>query len=379
MAKSYQITSGAVPRPQRVLIYGVEGVGKTTLAAQFPSPLFIDTEGSSGHLDVRRLPAPSSWTELLEEVRWVRDFPAECGGTLVIDTLDWAERMCFEHVCKQKSWESIEDPGYGKGYTFAYEEFGKLVDLLTECRDAGLNVVGVCHAIKEKVEQPDEMGAYDSWGPKLLNSRKTSIAAMVKEWADAALFLNFKTVVVGTDPDKNGNARKHKAQNGKDRIVCASHAAAWDAKNRWGLPDEFKLDWAVIAPYVPVPCFAMPPAQAAPEVTPAEIDEGRVAPVPFDAPAEVVMEGGDNMGTTAPYAPEPVPPRAPEHLRKLDRLLAAEGIDRQDFVRAVALRTGYVTEGTPFESIAPDLAAWAETIVPQIKQYIDAGMPAEGK
>lgn len=374
---NYQITSGAVPKPQRVLIYGVEGVGKTTLAAQFPSPLFIDTEGSSDHLDVRRLPAPDTWATLLDEVRWVRDFPYECGGTLVVDTLDWAERLCAEHVCKREEWDSIETPSYGKGYTYVYEEFGRLLNLLTECRDAGLNVVCVCHAVKERVEQPDEMGAYDSWGPKLLNSRKTSIAAMAKEWADAVLFLNFKTIVVATDVDKNGKARKHKAQNGKDRVMYASHAAAWDAKNRWGLPDELPLGYDAIAPHVPAPAFAMP---AAPAVSQADIDAARSMPVPFEEPpfegAELVMEGGDNHGTTEKYEPEPVPPRAPEHLRKLARMIAEAGISREDFVRAVARRTGYVTEGTPFESIAPDLAAWAETVVPQIKQYIDAGMPA---
>lgn len=370
---AYEITSGAVPMPQRVLIYGVEGVGKTTLAAQFPSPLFIDTEGSTSHLDVRRLPAPSTWAELLDEVRWVRDFPAECGGTLVVDTLDWAERMCFAHVCKQKGWTSIEDPGYGKGYTLAYEEFGKLVNLLTECRDAGLNVVCVSHAIKEKVEQPDEMGSYDAWAPKLLNSRKTSIAAMVKEWADAVLFLNYRTVVVAADE----KGRKHKAQNGKDRVMYATHAAAWDAKNRWGLPDEMPLGYGPIAPHVPAP----EPGNPAMAATAAEIEAAREIPVPFDAPAPGadVEVGGDNLGTTAAFSGEPVPPRAPEHLRKLARLLAEAGIGRQEFVVAVARRTGYVTETTPFESIAPDLAAWAETVVPQIKQYIDAGMPAEGK
>lgn len=366
---AYQITSGVVPKPQRVLIYGVEGVGKTLLASRFPSPLFIDTEGSSDHVDVRRLPAPTSWQMLLDEVAWIRDFPAECGGTLVVDTLDWAERLCFEHVCKQNGWKSIEDPSWGKGYTITYEEFGKLMNLLTEVRDAGLNVVAVCHAVKAKVEQPDEMGTYDSWMPKLLDGKKTSIAAMAKEWADAVLFLNYRTIVVAADD----SGKKYKAQNGKDRVMYTTHAAAWDAKNRWGLPDELPLDWSYIAPHVPVPSFS-----AAASVTQAEIEAARDMPVPFDG-ADVAMEGGDNRGVGEPYDEEPVPPRAPEHLRKLAGMLAEAGIDRQEFVVAVARRTGYVTEGTPFESIAPDLAAWAETVVPQIKQYIDAGMPAEGK
>lgn len=361
---AYQITSGVVPKPQKVLLYGPEGIGKSSLAARFPSPLFIDTEGGSAHLDVRRLPSPSSWSMLLDEVAWVRDFPAECGGTLVVDTADWAESLCQEHVCARAGKSGIEDFGYGKGYVYVKEEFGKLLNLLSECCERGLNVCVTAHAQIVKFEQPDEMGAYDRWELKL--ARKHT-APMLKEWADAVLFLNYRSIVV---KDENG---KYKAQNGKDRVMYATHAATWDAKNRWGLPDELPLDWSHIAPHVPVPSFS-----AAASVTQAEIEAARDMPVPFDG-ADVTMEGGDNRGVGEPYAEEPVPPRAPEHLRKLAGMLAEAGIGRQEFVVAVARRTGYVTEGTPFESIAPDLAAWAETVVPQIKQYIDAGMPAEGK
>ena len=361
---AYQITSGVVPKPQKVLLYGPEGIGKSSLAARFPSPLFIDTEGGSAHLDVRRLPSPSSWSMLLDEVAWVRDFPAECGGTLVVDTADWAESLCQEHVCARAGKSGIEDFSYGKGYVYVKEEFGKLLNLLSECCERGLNVCVTAHAQIVKFEQPDEMGAYDRWELKL--ARKHT-APMLKEWADAVLFLNYRSIVVR---DENGKA---KAQNGKDRVMYATHAATWDAKNRWGLPDELPLDWAHIAPHIPVLSFS-----AAASVTQAEIEAARDMPVPFDG-ADVAMEGGDNRGVGEPYAEETVPPRAPEHLRKLAGMLAEAGIGRQEFVVAVARRTGYVTEGTPFESIAPDLAAWAETVVPQIKQYIDAGMPAEGK
>lgn len=368
----FQITSGVVPKPQKVVVYGPEGVGKTVLAAQFPKPLFIDTEGGSGHIDVNRLPSPDSWTMLLDEVAWVRDFPYVCGGTLVLDTADWAERLCVAHVLAQKNMKSIEDAGYGKGYMFVVEEFGRLLNLLSEVCERGLNVVVTAHAAITKFEQPDEMGAYDRWGLKLIDGKKASTAAMVKEWADAVLFANFRTVVVATD--KGG--KKHKAQNGKDRVLYTTHAAAWDAKNRWGLPDEVPLDYAQIAPYIPVPAIPEP------EVTPADVEAARTMPTPLDGPAAGYAEievGGDN-GAPGPVAePEPIPPRAPDHLRGLARLLGQYGIGRQEFVAAVARRTGYITEETPFESIAPDLAAWAETVVPQIKQYIDAGMPAESE
>ena len=92
-----KITSGKVASAQKVVIYGPEGIGKTTFAAAFPSPLFIDTEGSTKELDVRRLPNPSSWTMLLQEVEYVRQNPHLC-GTLIIDTADWAEDLAIKHV-----------------------------------------------------------------------------------------------------------------------------------------------------------------------------------------------------------------------------------------------------------------------------------------
>ena len=353
----YQITSGVVQKPQKVVIYGPEGVGKSTLAACFPSPLFIDTEGGSGHLDVRRLPEPTSWSMLLDEVKWVRDFPDECGGTLVVDTADWAERMCLAHVCAKNNWDSIETPGYGRGYNTAVEEFGRLLNLLSELTSRGLNVVVTAHAVITKFEQPDELGAYDRWGLKLIDGKKASSAAALKEWADAVLFANFKTVVT---EDKNG---KKKAQGGKNRMLYCTHAATWDAKNRWGLPDEIPMDWARLAPYIPVPSIAATSAASA--VTPEDIAAAREMPVPFDEPQEAAPE---------PAAPGPAPSE-PGYMAPLRDLMAKDGV-ADATLQEVMARKGYLPDGMPLSSYPEDIARWIVSVWPQIIDYIKAGMPA---
>lgn len=106
-----EIIRGKQPGAQKVVLYGPEGIGKSTFASKFPDPLYIDTEGSTRHMDVARLPRPTSWTMLLEEVKQVRDSPGAC-GTLVIDTLDWAEQLCIKHVCDKSQKSGIEDFGY---------------------------------------------------------------------------------------------------------------------------------------------------------------------------------------------------------------------------------------------------------------------------
>ena len=178
-----KITKGVVKKAQKCVIYGPEGIGKSTFAAQFPEPLFIDTEGSTNHMDVMRLPKPSSWTMLLASVTDVKNSPG-CCKTLVIDTMDWAEQLCVAHVCATYQKKGIEDFGWGKGYAFVKEETGRFLNLLSDVIELGINVVITAHAQVRKFELPDECGSYDRYELKLGNKTSGQTSALVKEWAD---------------------------------------------------------------------------------------------------------------------------------------------------------------------------------------------------
>ena len=230
------IQTGRIIRPQKIVIYGSEGIGKTSLAAQCPDPLFIDTEGGSAHLDVRRTQKPQAWEELMVMVKEVAMTPDLC-KTLVIDTADWAETLCTEFICRKFGQPGIESFGYGKGYSFLAEEFSKLLKFCNDVILSGKNVVITAHAKMRKQELPDEQGAFDRWELKL--SKQT--APLLKEWGDALLFLNFETYVVATDKNT------HKAQGGK-RVIYTTHHPCWDAKNRHGLPEKMELGFDSIRP-----------------------------------------------------------------------------------------------------------------------------------
>ena len=234
-----KIIRGKQPGAKKTVIYGPEGIGKSTLASGFPDPLFIDTEGSTKDMDVARTEEPSSWAMLMEQVTYVKNHPDIC-RTLVIDTADWAEMLCVTHLCDKNHKNSIEEFGYGKGYTYLQEEFGRLLNLLTDVVKAGVNVVLTAHAKMRKFEQPDEMGAYDRWEMKL----SKGVAPMVKEWADMVLFANYKTMVVNVD-GQGAQKGKNKAQGGK-RVMYTTHHSCWDAKNRYGLPDEVPFTYESI-------------------------------------------------------------------------------------------------------------------------------------
>jgi len=239
-----QIITGKIQSAQKVVIYGPEGIGKSTFASHFPQPLFIDTEGSTKHMDVARLPKPESWTMLLEQVRYVKVNSKIC-ETLALDTADWAEQLCVEHICSKSQVGGIEDFGYGKGYTYLTEEFGRLLNLLEEVIRIGINVTVTAHAQMRKFEQPDELGAYDRWELKL--QKKT--APLLKEWADMVLFANYKTHVVNVD-NQGAQKGKNKAQGGS-RVMYTTHHPCWDAKNRHGLNIELPFDYREIAHCIP--------------------------------------------------------------------------------------------------------------------------------
>ena len=338
---AFPINRGIVPTAKKVVIYGPEGIGKTTFAARFPNPVFIDTEGSTKEYDVARFPAPTSWQMLLDEVAEVKKNPQIC-RTLVIDTADWAEAACFAHVISAGQVKSIEDFGYGKGYVKAKEEFGKLLNELTEVVNAGVNVVVTAHAAMRKFEQPDEMGSYDRWEMKLYTSQKTNIAALLKEWADMVLFANYKTFAV---KDKNSN--KAKAQGGQ-RVMYTTHHPCWDAKNRYGLPEILPLDYEGIRGVIE----SGPADQQEKDIQ--VISQGSIfdhhEDVPAKSPAPEAPKSG--KGTKKPEAKKEEPaapvgfdvdPAIPKNLRDL---MIADGVTEWDIQNLMSV-WGYVDSQMP--------------------------------
>lgn len=381
-----EITRGKIKKAKKVVIYGPEGIGKSTFASRFPDPVFIDTEGSTNDMDVARLPRPTSWTLLLEEIDYIKKTPGAC-RTLVIDTIDWAEQLCVEHICAKHNKSGIEDFGYGNGYVYTKEEFGRFLNRLMDVIEAGVNVVLTAHAQLRKFEQPDEMGAYDRWELKLGKKTSSQTSPLVKEWADMLLFANYKTYSVAVD-DKG---KKHKAQGGK-RVMYTSHHPCWDAKNRYGLPEECEFDYDVIAGIIGNRNDGSgksredrnqekppqePQRQAAPkQETPGfmDIPEGVPEQMEFDTiPSEPAGKTEEKPPYTAPDKPVPkdsvfhVDDRIPKALRDLmeEKLVSEEELQK------VVANQGYYPQSTPIMNYDPDfisgvlVGAW-----PQVYQMI---------
>lgn len=374
-----KITYGRVRSAQKVVIYGPEGIGKSTFASRFPEPVFIDTEGSTKQLDVARLPAPQSWQDIMDEVNYVANNPT-CCKTLVIDTADWAEQQAVGAICQRAKKSGIEDFGYGKGYAYVAEEFQNLLRQLDKLIDRGINVVVTAHAKMRKFEQPDEMGAYDRWELKL--SKQS--APLLKEWADMVLFANYKTFTVRTEE------KRVKAQGG-ERTMYTTHHPCWDAKNRHNLPQEVAFSYESIRQ-----CIEGQAAQSAadtkadtknetnqPEETPKQpeqpkrtftskppqvsmvemmdqqaqaVEQTKAAPPAQTTPEADVDTSLAPPGQHEPYIPEGIPQELAELMRK-------NNVDESE-LQMVVYDEGYFPMDMPVSSYDPDfiqeclIAAW---------------------
>lgn len=231
------ITKGRQERPLRVLVYGTAGVGKTTFAADAPAPIFLCSEDGTSHMDVARFPEPRAWSDVLSALASLKD-EEHPFRTVVIDSLDWLEPICWQHVCEQNGKRSIEQFEYGKGYVFALDQWRTMLarlDLLTRVRK--MNVVLIGHA---KVARIDDLqaGSYDRYLMKL--HQKAS--DLIIEWVDAALFARHELHTQG-DPRRG----KVRGVSSGARLVHTTWTAAFDAKNRFDLPATMPLDWQAFA------------------------------------------------------------------------------------------------------------------------------------
>lgn len=332
----YEVQETLQIEPMKVLIYGVEGIGKTTFASKFPDPIFIDTEGSTGFINARKLPNPTSWTMLLDELEDIKSDPR--GKTLIIDTLDWAERLAKKYLMDKNKWAAIDSTNYGSRYVALSDEIGKLLNKLTEIKDVGINVVLTAHAETKKHELPDEMGQYDKYTLKL----EKRDAGLAKEWADMILFFNYKTTIIS---DSKSNSKK---ATGGQRVMYTTHKPAWDAKNRLGLPDELPIDFETIRELFEAKT-GMGTTQIKSEST-QKTQTQQQMPLPEEPPV-IETEPEPVEAQAAPALNEEIPSSIPQSLADL---MTVNHVTTDEIMQVIYVG-GFMSQGTPLENVPAEL------------------------
>jgi hypothetical protein len=238
-----QIQRGRTAKPPRILVHGTEGVGKSTFASQAPKPIFVQCEDGLDEIACEKFPLATTYDDVVAALMELRTAQHEY-ETVVIDSVDWLERLVWDKLCAQYSVNSIEkvDGGYAKGYTHAVTYWREIIDHLNALRNTrGMVVLLIAHSKIERFEDP-ESSPYDRFSPRL----HKHAAALLSEWADAVLFATRK---IRTQTEDAGFNRKRTiahaiGRDGGDRILRCVGGPSCVAKNRYGIVEELPLSWA---------------------------------------------------------------------------------------------------------------------------------------
>ena len=339
------------PKGLRVVIYGVHGIGKTTLAAKLPGALFLDFEDGTHGLDVDKLAAsdlPKSYEGmkgLIAELK--RDHQGY--ERLVIDTADKFEQNLATELAREKKVEDIFAVNdYGRTIAVHKSGMASVLDALTELAKSGMDVVVLAHETSRKVEpleNRETTGTYDHHELKL----SKTVSPIFMEWADAVIFCAYKTFLV------SGEKKSDKAhvEGGKRWCFCA-YSNDWDAKTRTGidLPEDCSLDKMV---------ETLPKALAA--------AVSRDATAPSAPSAEDVAKAALAKKRAAAAKPEAKPAAEPppkderEAIANLRRLAANYKITPDEIMKylagnpKVAERFGSM-EGIAFADLPDAIVSW---------------------
>lgn len=318
-----KISKGRQRVPIKVVVYGPEGIGKTTLASQMPDPLFLDIENGTKQLDVTRIDQDfKAWnqvTAVLNELDEALTQDRNFCRTLVIDTIDVAETLLSERIVEEAHSEKIQslsDFAYGTGQVKLRERMNEFLKKLDSLREKhGIHIVLLGHSHLQRCEKPDETGSYDRFELKLTHK----VASRVKEWCDVMLFLNYKTQVI----TPSNKMEKNKLVGGQ-RVIYTTHHTAWDAKNRFNLPEELPLEYKAIEEIFTLNDFSIQvtdehdPVFAEPSVT-----------LKNDGTVEVHDENGNILGDPDFTEIEPEVPK------ELSRLMEKDNVSEEQILKAL--------------------------------------------
>ena len=231
------ITRGPRPMPYRLEIYGPHGVGKTTLAAQAPNPIFIQTEDGLGQLECPAFPLATSVQDVLDALNTLYREPHDF-QTVVLDSADWLDNLIQADM---KANHDEKARSYGKDTLLWAEQWLLLLQWFNALRrDRGMNVILIAHSEIKRFDPPDS-DSYERYQPKM----PAKSSAVIQEWADAVLFANFKTFVKAEAVNQQKTIKKAVASG--ERLLHTGEKPAYLAKNRYSLPDTIPMNWETLA------------------------------------------------------------------------------------------------------------------------------------
>lgn len=230
----------SVKRPLRLCLYGAEGTGKSTFAANAPSPVFIQTEDGLDAIEAQSFGLARSFGDVMDGIGALAEEPHDF-KTVVLDSVDWAEQLIFKDVSQEAKVANISEIGYGKGFVAALSRWSMLLEGLDILRnERGMNVILLGHAAIKRFEDPTT-DSYDRYQLDL----HASASSTLSEWVDVLSFCNFRVAV--KQQDAGFNRKISKGVGNGTRTMYLESRPAFQAKSRWRIGTDCPLDWATFA------------------------------------------------------------------------------------------------------------------------------------
>lgn len=234
--KLSDIKSKAVLRAPRIVLFGSAGIGKTTMGASLPDPIFVQTEDGLGKIAVDHFPLAETYEEVISALDVLINEDHQF-KSVVIDSVDWLESLIYTYTCQKGNVDSIEQFGYGKGYMEALTWWRQYIDRLNTLRNSkGMLICQLAHARQVEVRPPNTE-PYHQWQIKL---HKHS-TALIKEHCDLLGYCDTKTTIVKSESASGRQFQKTKS-DGKRFIYC-NKAPERDTKNRYGIDKEIEMSY----------------------------------------------------------------------------------------------------------------------------------------
>ena len=229
-----------VARPPRIVVYGTHGIGKSTFAAQAPSPVFIQTEEGLDAINVMAFPQSQSFDDIMDSIGVLASEDHDY-ATVVVDSADWAEQLVHKKVAQDNNVATIDAIGYGRGYKAATDYWRQILDGLDHLRtDKGMQVILLAHTQVKRFDDP-LADPYDRYQLDLHHAS----ASLISEWCDILMFANQQYSTVKSDVGFNQKVTR--AVGSGNRVLYTQERPGWQAKSRWPLPDMLPLDYSKFA------------------------------------------------------------------------------------------------------------------------------------
>jgi len=225
--------------PDRITVHSLGGIGKTTFgieACAANNGIFILGEDGLDKLgsDVARFPVCQTWADFKAALKTLMTEKHDY-KTVVIDTIDALIPALDTFVVNEfYGGDEKKADAYKSKYNEYMREFNKILKALDILNERGMEIITLSHTVVETHRDPASE-AWQRWTPNLPGGMKTSLSNLLYDWSDVVLYATYDVTV---DDKKRGK--------GGSRVAHTEWNPAWDAKNRYSLPEKISFSYKAL-------------------------------------------------------------------------------------------------------------------------------------